>query len=82
MNSHGLMKLAYELNRGPKSWVSAIEQLAAHETNPKLKSAFEKQAVAYRRLAAKRAADLGLKAARSAFTYYRIDACSRGAEGQ
>jgi hypothetical protein len=38
----------------------SFERLAAHENNPHLKADFEKQAAAYRKLAAKRAAELGL----------------------
>lgn len=38
----------------------AFEQLAAVEINPMLKEDFEKQAVAFRKLAAERAKKLGL----------------------
>ena len=38
----------------------AFERIAADETNPTLKDDFEEQAAAYRRLAARRAIDLGL----------------------
>ena len=38
----------------------AFERLAVHEENPKLKAELEKQAAAYRNLAAKRAAKHGL----------------------
>ena len=38
-----------------------FEQLAADETNPKLKADFEKQATAYRKLAEKRVFELGLE---------------------
>lgn len=37
-----------------------FERLAAHEQNPEVKAQFEKQAEAYRKLAAGRAAKLGL----------------------
>jgi hypothetical protein len=37
-----------------------FERLAAHETDPKLKSNLEKQARAYRKLAEKRAKETGL----------------------
>ena len=39
----------------------AFERIAATEKNPALRSEFEKEAAAYRRLAAKRAIDLGLE---------------------
>jgi len=39
----------------------SFERLAAHEKNPTLKADFEKQVAAYRKLAAKRAAELGLE---------------------
>jgi hypothetical protein len=39
----------------------AFERIATAEKNPTLKSEFEKEAAAYRRLAAKRAIDLGLE---------------------
>jgi hypothetical protein len=39
----------------------SFERLAADEKNPHLKADFEKQAAAYRKLAAKRAAELGLE---------------------
>ena len=38
----------------------AFERLAASEPDPRLKSDFEKQAVAYRKLAGERAKQLGL----------------------
>jgi hypothetical protein len=38
-----------------------LEQLAAQETDPKLKADFESQAAAYRKLAEKRAKEHGLK---------------------
>jgi hypothetical protein len=38
-----------------------FEQLASDETNPTLKGDFEKQAAAYRKLAAERATKLGLE---------------------
>lgn len=38
-----------------------FEQLAAHEKNPELKANLEKQAAAYRKLAAERARKLGLE---------------------
>lgn len=38
-----------------------FEQVAAHENDPKLKTQFEKQADAYRKLAEKRAEEYGLK---------------------
>jgi hypothetical protein len=38
-----------------------FEQMAAHEKDPKLKADFEKQAVAYRKLAERRAKKYGLK---------------------
>jgi len=38
-----------------------FEQMAAHESDPKLKADFEKQAAAYRKLAEKRAKEHGLK---------------------
>ena len=38
-----------------------FEKMAADETDAKLKDRFEKQAVAYRKLAEKRAKDYGLK---------------------
>jgi hypothetical protein len=38
----------------------AFERIAVAEKNPALKSEFEKEAAAYRRLAAKRTIDLGL----------------------
>ena len=38
-----------------------FEQLAATEQDPKAKADFEKQAVAYRKLAEKRAKEYGLK---------------------
>jgi hypothetical protein len=37
-----------------------FEQMAAEESGPKLKASFEKQAAAYRKLAAERAKKLGL----------------------
>ena len=37
-----------------------FERLAAQETNPELKASLEGQAVAYRKMAAKRALELGL----------------------
>lgn len=37
-----------------------FERMASHETDPKLKADFEKQALAYHRLAGKRAKELGL----------------------
>ena len=37
-----------------------FERMAAQESNPKLKAAFEKQAKAYHALAAKRALETGL----------------------
>ena len=39
----------------------AFERIAATEKNPALRSEFEKEAAAYRRLAARRAIDLGLE---------------------
>lgn len=39
-----------------------FERLAADETNPQLKEAFEQQAKAYRKLASERAKKLGLPA--------------------
>jgi len=39
----------------------AFERLAAHEKNPQLKADFEKQAAAYRKLAAERGKKLGLE---------------------
>jgi hypothetical protein len=39
-----------------------FERLAADEPNPKLKADFEKQAVAYRKLATERSIKLGLPA--------------------
>jgi hypothetical protein len=38
-----------------------FERLAAHEQNPEVKEAFEKQAKAYRKIAAERANKLGLQ---------------------
>jgi len=38
-----------------------FEQMAAAETDPKLKADFEKQAASYRKLAEKRAKEYGLK---------------------
>jgi hypothetical protein len=38
-----------------------FEQMAARENDPKLKAEFERQAVAYRKLAEKRAMEYGLK---------------------
>jgi hypothetical protein len=38
-----------------------FERLAAHEKNPKIKEEFEKQAEAYRKIAAARANKLGLQ---------------------
>ena len=38
-----------------------FEQMAAAETDPKLKADFERQAAAYRKLAEKRAKEYGLK---------------------
>jgi hypothetical protein len=37
-----------------------FERMAAEEENPQVKATFEKQAADYRRLAAKRAGELGL----------------------
>jgi hypothetical protein len=37
-----------------------FERMAAEETNPAVRAQFEKQAVAYRKLASERAAKLGL----------------------
>jgi hypothetical protein len=42
-----------------------FEHLAAEETDPQLKASFEKQAAAYRKLAAERAASLGVEPPRS-----------------
>lgn len=39
----------------------AFERIAADETNPTLKDDFERQAAAYRRLAGRRAIELGLE---------------------
>ena len=38
-----------------------FEQMAANESDPKLKAEFEKQAAAYRELAEKKAEEYGLK---------------------
>jgi hypothetical protein len=38
-----------------------FERMAADEENPKIKAQFEKQALAYRKLAAERAAKLGME---------------------
>ncbi len=38
-----------------------FETMAAHESDPKLKADFERQAAAYRKLAEKRAKEYGLK---------------------
>jgi hypothetical protein len=38
-----------------------FEQLAAHEDDPALKTSFEKQAAAYRKLAMERAKKLGIE---------------------
>jgi hypothetical protein len=38
-----------------------FEQMAARETDPKLKAEFERQAASYRKLAEKRAKEYGLK---------------------
>lgn len=37
-----------------------FERMASHETDPKLKTEFEKQALAYQKLAVKRAEEMGL----------------------
>lgn len=37
-----------------------FERMASHETDPKLKAEFEKQALAYQKLAVKRAQEMGL----------------------
>ena len=37
-----------------------FERMASHETDSKLKAEFQKQALAYQKLAAKRAKELGL----------------------
>ncbi len=38
-----------------------FERMAAHETDPKVRAEFEKQAAAYRKLAEKRAKQYGLE---------------------
>jgi hypothetical protein len=37
-----------------------FERMASHETDPDVKAEFEKQALAYQKLAAKRAEEMGL----------------------
>jgi hypothetical protein len=56
MNSKAVKLIAEYLHNA-----ISFERLAAHEKNPHLKADFEKQAAAYRKLAAKRAAELGLE---------------------